>query len=82
MITDLSVFILRIISESPTNPYEIAKFAERVSMQNWLQAPKQSIYSSIKVLEKKDTLKESVLEKEIIRIKQFIPSQMMAVKFL
>lgn len=53
MITELGVFILGLISETPMNPYEIAKFAEQINMQNWLQTPKQSVYSAIKSLDKK-----------------------------
>lgn len=52
MLTNLSIFILGIITERPTNPYEITKYAEDVSIQNWIQVPKQSVYSSIRALEK------------------------------
>lgn len=53
MLTNSSTFILGVITERPTNPYEITKYGEYVGIHNWLNFPAQSIYSAIKMLLKK-----------------------------
>lgn len=50
MLSKSATLILGLIAEKPINPYEITKFTDYISVENWLPIPAQSVYSAIKSL--------------------------------